>query len=506
MDLYLTVDAGTSAMKLALFESPCSLRRSVTQEYALDTPQQDRVELDPRVYYKMFISGVDALFVEAGLKRGQVKAICICSQGETFMLLDGNGDPLDKATVWLDNRASEETAEIDRIFGREETFHRTGQQEIVTTWSACKLLWYKRNRPDVFSRIHRVAFVEDYLVYRLTGKHETEFSLLPSTLLFNIQALSWWPEMLEFLGISEEQLPVLRQSGTVVGEISPHLKKDLGFADDAVVITGAMDQIAGLVGAGNIAPGKVTETTGTAMAIGVTTDRPVYDPSMAIPCYIHAVEGKYVLLPWIQTAGIVLRWFRDALFLDSSTPLSNEVGLKRAYGRLTELAAVVAPGSDGLLLLPFLGGAGTPEFDSNAKGVFYGLRLSHTRGHFVRAILEAIAYTLRRNIDKLEELGIRVREVASLGGAARSDLWCQIKADVLQRPITRPATEETASLGLAILAAKALGRIDSLEEGIEMAAGAERVFQPDPGLADIYQSCLDQYQRVYQSLKPEFSR
>ena len=502
MDLFLTADLGTSAAKIVILDESFNTVASVTQEYSYITPQFDYAEIDPETYYRAFRDGISRMATEKGVDLKAIKTISVCSQAETFVMLDSDKKPLMNAIVWIDNRATEEVNIIKNEFERREIFRKTGQQDIVPTWTACKLLWLKRNKKDLYKNIKHILFVEDYLIFKLTGEHFTDFSLQPSSLLFNIVDFTWWDDMLDFLNLNREQLPTAVESGKIVGEISAVASKELGLNPKVVVVSGAMDHMAGLIGSGNLEPGVTTETTGTVLAICTTVDRPIYDPEMRIPLYLHSLKGKYVLLPWSHTSGIILRWFRDKFFIDIS--LEKDVTRTFTYDKLTALAERINPGSDGLIMLPFFGGAGSPELDAKAKGVLFGMTLTHEKGHFIRAIMESIAYVLKSNIQALEEMGVSINEIRSLGGGAKSDLWCQIKADVLNKKVIKLDIEEVSPLGLAILSGLAVGKYENVHEAVKKHVKIYKTFIPDKNNSDIYRECYEKYVEIYQNLKDVF--
>jgi xylulokinase len=322
--------------------------------------------------------------------------------------------------------------------------------------------------------------LEDYLIYRMTGKFATDHAMNPSTLYYDMIHGCWWPEMLDFLGISSEQLPALLNSGEVVGNITA----DVGLDKNTLVTVAPIDQVASAVGAGNIAPGMVTETTGCALAVCATVDHPVYDPEMRIGLYRHAIPGMFVLLPWIPTAGMVLRWFRD------------EFGCEMDYSALVDSASEIPPGSDGLILLPHFCGMNSPEICPEAKGVFYGLTTAHRKAHFVRAILESIAFALRDNLELLTKSGFDSREITSLGGAARSRLWLQIKADVLQKTVKTMQCEETTSLGTAVLAAAGIGAFKNIAAAVAAMVHPSATINPCTQNKIVYDQVFYAYQNL----------
>jgi xylulokinase len=338
-------------------------------------------------------------------------------------------------------------------------------------------LWIRENEPEVFARAARFVLVQDYLIYRLTGRIVTDGSISCTTLNYDLLNNCWWKEVQDAIGITAEHLPEIVQPGTLVGTVSPEAAALLGVTTKTGVVTGGMDQAVGAIGAGNFKPGMVSETTGAALAIQVTITDPMIDKSETVPVYYHSVPGHYLFVPVGPTAGMAFKWFRDAFFEDEIEKAKTDH--VDAYDRLTELARSVPAGSDGLVMLPHLMGAFSPEPNPLARGSFTGFTLSHTRAHFVRALLESVAFLLRRNLDSIERTGIVIREIRSTGGGARSDLWNQIKANVCNRPVVTLANEETGLLGDAILAGVASGVFQSIEEGCNSMVAAKGKVQPD---------------------------
>ena len=484
MGFILTFDAGTTSLKGAMFDFSGKMLASRVHEYHLEKPAPDIVELDPEIYWLATKNVIAEILKETKVNPENISALGVTSQGETLIVLDKHGRPLRKAIVWLDNRANEEAETIRSEFGRERVYKVTGQQDIVPGWPAAKILWLRKHEPEVFESAAKFLMLEDYLIYRLTGVFATDHALNPSTLYYDLVNGCWWREMLDFLHVSEKQLPVLLNSGESAGNINA----DIGLAGNTAVTVAPIDQIAAAVGAGNIAPGMITETTGCALAICATVEHPAYDPGMNIGLYRHALPGMSVLMPWIPTAGMILRWFRD------------EFGNGMSYDALIESAAKVPPGSDGLILLPHFSGMNSPEINSDAKGVFYGMTTAHHKGHFVRAILESVAFSLRDNIELLEKTGTICGEIVSLGGAARSALWLQIKADVLQKKIKTMRCEETTSLGTAVLAAAGTGLFANVADAVKAMVHPAATVEPDLANSRIYDNVFRQYKELNRRL------
>ena len=433
---FMGIDIGTTSIKTAVFDERLEQKLSLSADYTLDA-HGDAVEFDAEKYWDIVKGEIEKVRREL-----TVDALAVDTQCETLILTDEHGTPVRPAIVWLDNRAVAEAKLIEEHFGHERVYEITGQPEITATWPAAKLLWVKRNEPDVWARTKRVFLLEDYILYKLTGKFITEKTLQSSTIYFNIHTADWWQEMLDFIGLDKEMLPVLCSSAAKVGTY-----------DGMKVVTGAIDQIAGAIGAGVVKQGTVSVMTGTTMVIFLPSDTvPAYDAKSIVPCHYN-YDDKYCLLSWTPTAGMALKWFKNALCESFS------------FRELDGLAEGIAPGSDGVTFLPYLCGSTMPKYNPKARGSFTGLTTEHTRGHFVRAVMESVACMLKSNLDYL---GLEVSEIRAMGGGATSPLWCQIKSDMTGENLVTLKNKETACLGVAILAGVGAGVFSSVEDAAQM--------------------------------------
>ena len=492
MPFLLSIDAGTTSVKVVLFDELGHVFSSSCQEYQLLTLQADWVELPAEVYWDSAVAGIRVVLARSGVPAEDIRAVGVTSQGETIIPVDRDGQPLRSAIVWLDNRASVEAEAIAAAFDLDSFYETTGLPEIIPSWPACKLIWLRENEPEIFQHLYNVLLVEDYVIHRLCGRFVTEPGVCTSAGYFDIRADAWWDPMLDFVGLNADRLPELVGTGEAVGTISVEASQATGLATDTLVVTGAMDQIAGAVGADNVVPGIITETTGTALVILSTVEEPTYDPEKRLPLYRHALPGKYLLEPYCQTAGMTFRWYRD------------QFGHGQSYDDLVAMAGTAPPGCDGLIMLPHLTGATSPQFNPLARGVFYGFGLHHTQAHFVRALLESVAYMLRENVELLEELGVEAGSLVSLGGGARSELWLQIKADVLGKPVVPAECEETTALGVAILSSVALGIYPDIYSACRHMVRKREVVEPDPRFVAAYDAAYRRYLRLYESLGDMF--
>jgi xylulokinase len=484
----LGLDAGTTAFKGILVSEDGQIIHEASREYSLVFTGSDIVEIDPEVYWQSTVEIIGELLDETNIPAAQIRAIAFSSQGETMICVDDQGKPLRKAIVWLDNRSVYEAEAVKKQFPQRAVQEKTGQAEVLPLWPATRIRWLKDNEPEIFKRTHKFLLVADYMLYRLTGIYASEQSLVSSTLYYDIVNKCYWKEMLDYLGIGPGLLPEVHPSGTPVGKISPVAAEETGLSHDTVMVTGAYDHPAGAIGSGNIQAGFISETTGTAMAMCVTLDEPMLQEGQLLPCQCHAIPGKYFLLPYGHTAGMVLKWFRDVFCKGDS------------YELLDSQAVEIAPGAEGLVMLPHLMGAGSPEFDVNVKGVFAGISPGLGKAHFIRAIMESIAFMVRKNIDSLKGIGISVNEIRALGGGARSNLWNQIKADVTRVPYVTLESAESACLGAAILAGTGSGMWENLKEACSLVVKTRHRFGPDPSNADIYNKAYTRYVSLYDHL------
>ena len=448
---YIGIDIGTTSIKAAVFTADGTRLALRTVDYTLDTdPQTGYIEFEATKYVEMCKDVIKDLSDECG----KIDALSIDTQGETLIFTDENGTPVYPAIVWLDNRASEEAEEIKVAFGNKRVYEVTGQPEITAGWPASKVLWMKKNEPAVFQKIKKIFMLEDYILYALSGNFVTEPTIQSSTIYYDVVNGCWWDEMLDFVGISKSQLPKVVKTASLVGEYN-----------GIKVVSGMLDQIAGTLGAGVTDETRISEMTGTIMAICVMTDKiPEYNPDSIIPCHLHAVEGKYCLILWSSTAGMALKWFK------------NNFAESFSFRELDELAEKIAPGSDGLTMLPYFTGSTMPKYNPDARAVFSGINLSHTRAHFARAIMEAIAFTLKQNLEYVGEDAIK--EIRITGGGASSPLWASIKSDVTGKVLKTLTESETACLGSALAAAVGIGEFASLKDAVDSVVKTKKVYEP----------------------------
>jgi xylulokinase len=503
----LTFDIGTTAIKTSLFDEGLELLAQVGEEYGLKTGAGNLVELDCSRYWEGMLSGTAKLGVAlAGGSRAaalsQVAAIAVTTQGETLVPVDAQGDALRDAIVWLDGRAVEQAARINERFPPRDFYRVTGLPEVSAATPVAKLLWIKEREPELFRKTASFLLLEDYILMRLTGRRASEPSLLSSSGYYDISRDRYCDEVLDFIGIGKELLPEVLECGSPVGRILPEAAVALGINPSALVLTAAMDQTASAVAAGNLAPGVVSETTGTALVIAATVRKPDFEHPNRPTLYRHALRGEFLVIPICMTAGILLKWFRDEFCPDIVAACAASG--KDSYDELCELASRVPAGSGGLVLLPYFTGLINPEVNGAAKGVLFGLGLDTGRNHHIRAILESVAFMLRENLELIESTGVRIDEVRSLGGGSKNAIWLRIKAEACSLPIASMRHSECASLGAAMLAATSLGWYPDLGTAAASANAVASRFEPTGADAAAYEGAYRKYRELYRLVRPLF--
>ncbi|RGY99664.1 FGGY family carbohydrate kinase [Clostridium sp. AM58-1XD] len=502
MKYILGIDIGTTAIKGAVIGEDGNIYGSKTSEYPLTTLPTGEVEADLQLYIDAFTNSVRGAILDAGVDVKDVTCAGFSSTAETCVFLDQDQRPLCKVIAWMDTRATKEAEYLSSKFSKEEVIRKIGFDGIYAIHPVSKILAVKNQMPEVFEQTRMFAQIKDYFIYRLTGKYVTDHSTASDHGYFDITNRCYWQEMLDFVGIRKEYLPELAAPGTELGVITPEAAKEFGLDPKTKINVGAFDQGCGAIGAGNVKAGVASESTGSALVTVATIDRLNEDSDGSVPALCSGIPGKYLYQPYC-TGSIIVKWFRDT-FCEMEKEIEEKTGLN-AYTQMDELVTATPPGADGLIMLPYFQGSGIPELNENANGVYYGIHAGHTRGHFIRAIMEGLAIALRRMLECEAKLGASATEIRSLGGGSQSKAWCQIKADILGIPVkVIHNSESTPCMGCAILAGVANGIWPSIEAASEKFVTIKETYYPNPENAEIYDKVYKKYVEITKALNPTF--
>lgn len=461
--LYIGVDLGSTNIKVALYDEKFQLlgSKSAPVEYQR---AGGVVEFDAWDYCE------DLPWLLAQLMQGKdpssLQAISFTGQAESLICVGADGKPLMNAISWMDERSTQECAVLSEQFTLDEVRETTGQMEICPTWPATKILWLKKHRPDVYENTETFMLLKDYVVYYLTGKKVADMSIATFSLYFDIYNKCYWQKMLAAIGIDESRLPALAEPCTVAGTLRPEIAEQIGASREAVVNIGTLDHFAAMVGTGNTEPGGINLSMGTVMALAtMAPDRSQLGENVAV--HYGFLPDTYVLLPVASSGGVSLEWFRR-------TCMSHV-----DYGELNRVLAE-RPDCGQVLFLPYLVGTNAPEFDADATGVFWGLRQGHDSFDMARAVMEGVAFLLRKNCQSLKETGLPCDSILAVGGGTKSAIWCQMWADISGIPVKIPQEQEAACLGAAMIGAVADGCFASYAEASEVCVAIKETYAPDP--------------------------
>lgn len=489
---YLGLDIGTTGCKACIFDAQGRLLTSAYREYPLLTPEPGWAEIDSS---RVCQAGREVIREAVQACGGDpVRGLGISSQGEAFTPVGPGGQVLGNGMVSSDARAEALMDSWSQEFGTQRLYEITGHTP-HPMFTIFKLLWLRENRPDVWSAAQKFYCFEELIQAEL-GVVEPAISwpLAGRTMAFNVTTHEWDDEVLSAIGLDASRLARAVPSGTVVGTVSAQVAKALGLPQDVPVVAGGHDQPCGALGAGVVKPGVAMYATGTVECICPAFDKPIFAQNLCrsnLCTYDHTVQGMYTTVLFSLTGGNLLRWFRDEW---------GQMEVEEA-GRTGEdpyelLIRGMAPEPTEQLVLPYFTPSGTPHFDAKVPGAILGLRLTTKRGQVLRALLEGVALEMRLNVDILEQAGLHIREFRAIGGGAKSAALTQLKADVLNRPITTLAVTEAGCLGVALLACAA-DTGATPHELVDTWVETTSVVEPDPNRAAIYNERFDAYQKLY---------
>ena len=485
---------GTGGTRALVIDAYGHVLASGTEEHAhFASPQPGWAEQDPRDWWR-----AAGLAVRKALQSGSVSAdsiSCVGFSGQMHgaVLLDPSDEVIRPSLIWCDQRTEKQTRELTQNLGRDRLIALTSNPA-MTNFTLTKFLWVREQEPQSWQRVRKVMLPKDYVRFRLTGESAIDVADASGTLLLDVAKREWSSEILAATHIDRQLLPALFESQQVCGKISAEGARATGLAAGTPVVAGAGDQAAGAVGIGITQPGTVSATIGTSGVVFAATDRPALDPRGRLHTFCHAIPERWHVMGVTQAAGLSLRWFRDqfgAARSDGGDP----------YDRLSEEAARVPAGSDGLFWAPYLMGERTPHLDPNARAAFIGLTASHTRAHLVRAILEGVAYSLKDTFEILEEIRVPTQRVRLGGGGARSPLWRQIQADVYGHDVEILAAEEGAAYGAAILAGVGAGTWASVDQASEAIVRVANRVSRDRQASAVMQRGYQVYRKIYPALQ-----
>jgi xylulokinase len=495
----LGVDIGTTSVKAVVIDKDGSLLAQASQEYPTTYPHPNWAEQNPDDWFAALRHVLGNLWTRDAIDPRSLAAMSVSCQAPTITAVDVGGRPLAPAQLWMDRRGDAECRWLADYVGEEEVARINGGR-IDPYYVAPKWLWLQRHAPAIERAAHKLLFPNGFIIHKLCGEFTIDLSHGPLTLFFHSAHQIWSGDLLARMGLDEAKLPPLRPCSQVVGKVNNEAAATTGLPAGLPVVAGMTDGTAAGVEAGLVRPGDAVEMTGQSTVLLICSDRPYLGREL-IPLG-HAAPGLHLVVGALVASGGALRWFRDQLG-EAEREQAARSGAD-AFDLLTRLGEQSEPGANRLIFLPYMYGERSPIWDSNARGVFCGLSLATTKGDMVRAVMEGAAYGLRHNMAAAEEAGFTARQLACVGGGARSALWNQIKANVLQRPVHLPQAATGAPMGDAIVAAVGAGIYPTIQAAVDAMVRRGAVFTPDPTWAARYNALYRIYINLYPALKETF--
>ena len=489
------LDIGTTGCKLTVFDETGVYLGKAYRDYPVRRGVSGH-EID----VSAMMESVFAVIREMAAACPDIGGIGVTSFGETFVMTDAAGEPLHTAMLYTDPRGAEECGELAEKLGPDRIARITGLAP-HEMYSISKMMWLKRHAPGVCEAAKRIHLIEDFVVWHLTGRAQIDYSLASRTMAFDIHTLTWNEEIFRAAGIDVSLMSTPVPTGTRAGKVTPAAARLTGLREDCVIVSVSHDQVAAAVGAGAFDGGTAVDGAGTVECL-----TPIYDSLPDIDIMAkgffsvvpYVTPGKYVAYAFSYTGGALIQWCVDALGGEAKQTakkagVSVNRYLEEQYGR---------DEPTGLLVLPHFAGAATPYMDTGSKGAILGLTTATTLPELYRACMEGVAYEMRLNLDALAGSGIRFEKLNATGGGARSKVWMQMKADVLNLPITALKTADAGTVGSAMLTGIAAGLFPDLQDAAAHMVQETETYRPRAEMHEKYMKIYERYRAVYQAVRP----
>ncbi|WP_439881865.1 gluconokinase [Pontibacter sp. MBLB2868] len=495
------IDIGTTSTKAVAFNSGGKALFQYAVEYPIVSTSPGFAEQDPELVFRSVLTTLKT--VVQLLREGsyQLNGVSFSSAMHSLIAMDESGKPLTKCIIWADARSTKQAAELKASVIGHDIYLHTGTP-LHPMSPLPKICWLREKEPMLFKLTAKFIGIKEYVFYRLYGEYKIDYSIASATGLFNIFTLNWHAPALEIAGISPGKLPEPVAPSYLFNTMKPGFAQELGLAVNVPFVIGASDGCLANLGSDAVLPGDAVVTVGTSGAIRVMSDKPVTDLQERIFSYI-LTPGKYVLGGAVNNGGIVLQWFRDNFYGSEAEAAKKKD--EDIFSLLNKEAETVPAGSDGLLFMPYLLGERAPIWNATARACFIGIHYTHTRGHFLRALMEGVIFGLYSVGKALEQTMEPVKAIYANGGFSHSELWVQMLADVFNVKVHLTGTAEASALGAAILGMHTLGMIDKLEDA-EKLFTVHKTFTPDPAAHEVYMQNYTLLEALYPKLKDSFSQ
>jgi len=497
MSAYLLgIDIGTSACKAALFSPDGQVCAQASSAYPVYYPHPGWAEQNPEDWWEGVVRAVREVLEKSGAAPRDIAGVGIDGQSWSAIAMDKDGRVLMNTPIWMDTRAQKQCDDAERLLGAGRCFQTSGNP-LKPAYTLPKILWYRDEHPEVYEKADKILQSNAYIGYKLTGAISQDKSQGYGLACFNMRLAEWDLSLAKALGIRPSLLPEICDCHQIIGRVTEEAARQTGLLAGTPVAAGGLDAACGTLGAGVYRVGQTQEQGGQAGGMSICMDSYAADERLILGC--HVVPGYWLLQGGTVGGGGAIKWLSEQVCAqEGMLAEKNGTGI---FEEMSSAAGRIAPGSDGLVFLPYMAGERSPIWDTHAKGVFYGLDFSKTRAHMIRACMEGVAYSLRHNLEIAREAGAEVSEMYAMGGAANSRVWTQIKSDVTGCRIHVPASDTATTLGAAILAGVGVGIYNDFESAVKKTVSVRRTHEPDPANAGIFERGYGVYRKLYENLK-----
>ena len=498
-EIWIGLDLGTTGVRAIAYDQKGNSYASAEAFYPLLTPQADWAVESPIQLYESVLKVLKETAALLRYKGKELSGIALSTVMHSFAAFDSDFEPLMDFATWADSRSAEIVKQIKADKNLSQSFYQNTGCPIHACYPLAKVLWLKQNLNDVFQRMRYAVSIKDYLFKNLTGEWKLDHSTASTSGMYNEHLMDWDTEILAYAGLKKEQLPPVVSTTYKAGLIK-EVAELLGLSAGLPVVIGATDGVLVNVGIGAVRAGQLSATIGTSGALRMLTPKPMLDPQMRTWCY-NLVDDVWVAGGAINNGGMILRWLRDKICHYSAHHLEhlNVEG----YDLMTMKAAHIQAGAEGLIMLPFFTGERAPYWNSELKGMFFGLSLNHSRSHLIRAALEGICFSMNTVMMALREFG-EIKDIRISGSFTRAELWIQILADILQEPLTLPSNSEGAAFGAAVLGFISNGVMKGISDTADLVK-PKKIYTPNPDNFKTYGTLYQIFERLYWNLQNEFA-
>lgn len=499
----LAHDLGTTGNKATLYDREGQLRASAFHAYKTIYANTGWAEQNANAWWQAVCLTTHQLLEESGVQNSDVACVTFSGQMQGVVALDADAQPLRPAIIWADQRATDQTALIAEAIEPEAVYRITGHR-LSPAYCLAKIMWIREHQPDIYDATHKFMHAKDAMVARLTGKFVTEPSDASGMNLYDLEGGTWSTQILEAAELDTDKLPQIMRSVDVVGSVQEAVASEVGLLAGTPVVIGGGDGACAAVGAGSVRENVTYSYVGSSAWIASTASRPIYDPQQRTMTFGHVVPDMFMPIGTMQSAGSAYQWVRDQL-APTERQAADAMGVS-AYTLLNAVAETSPAGANNLLFMPYMLGERSPRWNPDARAVFLGLTIRHTRADMVRAVMEGVAFNLRVILDALRQQGMSIDHLRVIGGGVSRRFWTSIMADIYGLPLQRLAIlEEATSMGAAVVGGVGVGLYPDFTIAERMNDVVETISN-NPQNATTYDALYEVFEASYHALEPIYTQ